>query len=100
VLAVTQGRPASLATERRARGLQLPVVIGLEAVLRFLGLGIQPSAPSLGQMPGYAQDLVWQAWWMPMIPGAASTVVVLAFNLLSDRMRGVLDPRLRGLGPV
>jgi ABC-type dipeptide/oligopeptide/nickel transport system permease subunit len=51
-------------------------------------------------MPGYSPDLVWQAWWMPMIPGAASTVVVLAFNLLGDRRRGVLDPRLRGLGPV
>ena len=80
--------------------LHLPVVIVLEAALSFLGLGIQPPTPSLGQMLGYAQDLVWQAWWMPAIPGVAITLVVLAFNLLGDRLRDVLDPRLRGLGPV
>jgi peptide/nickel transport system permease protein len=80
--------------------LHLPVAIVFEAALSFLGLGIQPPTPSLGQMIGQAQDLVWQAWWMPAIPGAAITLVVLAFNLLGDRMRDVLDPRLRGLGPV
>ena len=80
--------------------LHLPVVIIFEAALSFLGLGIQPPTPSLGQMIGQAQDFVWQAWWMPTIPGVAITVVVLAFNLLGDRMRDVLDPRLRGLGPV
>jgi len=80
--------------------LHLPVVIIFEAALSFLGLGIQPPTPSLGQMIAGAQDLVWQAWWMPTIPGIAITLVVLAFNLLGDRMRDVLDPRLRGLGPV
>ena len=80
--------------------LHLPVVIIFEAALSFLGLGIQPPTPSLGQMIGQAQDLVWQAWWMPTIPGVAITLVVLAFNLLGDRLRDVLDPRLRGLGPV
>jgi len=80
--------------------LHLPIVIVFEAALSFLGLGIQPPTPSLGQMIGQAQDLVWQAWWMPTIPGVAITLVVLAFNLLGDRMRDVLDPRLRGLGPV
>jgi peptide/nickel transport system permease protein len=80
--------------------LHLPVVIIFEAALSFLGLGIQPPTPSLGQMIAGAQDLLWQAWWMPVIPGIAITLVVLAFNLLGDRMRDVLDPRLRGLGPV
>jgi peptide/nickel transport system permease protein len=80
--------------------LHLPVVIVLEAALSFLGLGIQPPTPSLGQMLGYSQELVWQAWWMPTIPGVAITLVVLAFNLLGDRLRDVLDPRLRGLGPA
>ena len=79
--------------------LHLPVVIIFEAALSFLGLGIQPPTPSLGQMIGQAQDLVWQAWWMPAIPGVAITLVVLAFNLVGDRMRDVLDPRLRGVGP-
>jgi peptide/nickel transport system permease protein len=80
--------------------LHLPVVIIFEAALSFLGLGIQPPTPSLGQMIAGAQTLLWQAWWMPVIPGVAITLVVLAFNLLGDRLRDVLDPRLRGLGPV
>jgi peptide/nickel transport system permease protein len=80
--------------------LHLPVVIIIEAALSFLGLGIQPPTPSLGQMIAGAQNLLWRAWWMPVIPGVAITLVVLAFNLLGDRMRDVLDPRLRGLGPT
>lgn len=78
--------------------LQLPVVIIWEAALSFLGLGIQPPTPSLGQMLGHSQEVVWRAWWMPTIPGVAITLVVLAFNLMGDRLRDVLDPRLRGLG--
>jgi ABC-type dipeptide/oligopeptide/nickel transport system permease subunit len=80
--------------------LQLPVVIVLEAALSFLGLGIQPPIPSLGQMLGHSQEMVWRAWWMPTIPGVAITLLVLAFNLMGDRLRDVLDPRLRGLGHV
>jgi peptide/nickel transport system permease protein len=80
--------------------LQLPVVIVLEAALSFLGLGIQPPTPSLGQMLGHSQEVVWRAWWMPTIPGIAITLLVLGFNLMGDRLRDVLDPRLRGLGPV
>jgi peptide/nickel transport system permease protein len=80
--------------------LQLPVVIVLEAALSFLGLGIQPPTPSLGQMLGHSQEVVWRAWWMPTIPGVAITLLVLGFNLMGDRLRDVLDPRLRGLGPV
>ena len=49
--------------------LQLPVVIVLEAALSFLGLGIQPPTPSLGQMLGHSQEMVWKAWWMPCIRG-------------------------------
>jgi peptide/nickel transport system permease protein len=78
--------------------LQLPVVIVLEAALSFLGLGIQPPTPSLGQMLGHSQEMVWRAWWMPTIPGVAITLLVLAFNVMGDRLRDVLDPRLRGLG--
>jgi len=80
--------------------LHLPIVIVFEAALSFLGLGIQPPTPSLGQMIASAQDLVWQAWWMPAIPGVVITIVVLAFNLLGDRLRDVLDPRLRGLEQI
>jgi peptide/nickel transport system permease protein len=73
--------------------LQLPVVIVLEAALSFLGLGIQPPTPSLGQMLGHSQEMVWRAWWMPTIPGIAISLLVLSFNLTGDRLRDVLDPR-------
>jgi peptide/nickel transport system permease protein len=77
--------------------LELPIVVIWEAALSFLGLGIQPPTPSLGQMLGYSQEVVWQAWWMPIAPGLTISLIVLAFNLLGDRMRDVLDPRLRGM---
>jgi peptide/nickel transport system permease protein len=77
--------------------LQLPIVIISEAALSFLGLGIQPPTPSLGQMLAEAQDTIWQAWWLPVIPGAMISIVVLVFNLLGDRVRDILDPRLRGI---
>jgi peptide/nickel transport system permease protein len=77
--------------------LELPSVIVWEASLSFLGLGIQAPLLSLGQMLGYAQEAVWVAWWMPTIPGLAITLVVLAFNLIGDRVRDVVDPRLRGV---
>jgi peptide/nickel transport system permease protein len=77
--------------------LELPTVIIFEAALSFLGLGIQPPTPSLGQMLGYSQEVVWQAWWMPTIPGLVISLVVLAFNLIGDRIRDVVDPRLRGM---
>jgi peptide/nickel transport system permease protein len=40
------------------------------------------------------------SWWMPTIPGVAITLLVLAFNLMGDRLRDVLDPRLSGLGQL
>jgi peptide/nickel transport system permease protein len=78
--------------------LQLPTVIIWEAALSFLGLGIQPPTPSLGQMLGHSQEVVWRAWWMPAIPGTAVSLVALAFNVLGDRARDVLDSQLQGIG--
>jgi peptide/nickel transport system permease protein len=75
--------------------LQLPVVIVWESALSFLGHDIQPPIPSLGQMLSDAQSYLYQAWWLPAIPGATITLVVLALNLLGDRLRDVLDPHLR-----
>jgi peptide/nickel transport system permease protein len=91
--------PNVLPTAMVLATLQLPTVIIWEASLSFLGLGIQPPTPSLGAMLGQSQEVVWQAWWMPMIPGVAITLVVLGFNLIGDRVRDILDPRLRGVGP-
>lgn len=75
--------------------LSLAFAILSEAALSFLGLGIQPPAPSWGGMLFNAQGFLSQAWWMSVFPGAAIFVTVLAFNLLGDGLRDILDPRQR-----
>lgn len=77
--------------------LSLAFAILSEAALSFLGLGIQPPAPSWGGMLANAQGFISQAWWMSVFPGAAIFVTVLAFNLLGDGLRDVLDPKQRTL---
>jgi peptide/nickel transport system permease protein len=75
--------------------LSLAFAILSEAALSFLGLGIQPPQPSLGRMIFDSQGFVTLAWWMAVFPGAAIFVIVLAFNLLGDGLRDVLDPKQR-----
>jgi peptide/nickel transport system permease protein len=75
--------------------LSLAFAILSEAALSFLGLGIQPPQPSLGRMIFDSQGFVTLAWWMAVFPGAAIFVVVLAFNLLGDGLRDILDPKQR-----
>lgn len=75
--------------------ISLAFAILSEAALSFLGLGIQPPAPSLGRMIFDSQGFVTMAWWMAVFPGAAVFVIVLAFNLLGDGLRDVLDPKQR-----
>ncbi|WP_120005027.1 ABC transporter permease [Nesterenkonia muleiensis] len=77
--------------------LSLAFAILSEAALSFLGLGIQPPNPSWGGMLFDAQGFMSQAWWMSVFPGAAIFVTVLAFNLLGDGLRDVLDPKQRTL---
>jgi peptide/nickel transport system permease protein len=75
--------------------LSLAFAILSEAALSFLGLGIQPPQPSLGRMIFDSQGFVTMAWWMAVFPGAAIFLTVLAFNLLGDGLRDVLDPKQR-----
>src|SRR5271167_4231583 len=74
----------------------LGVSIIIEASLGFLGVGIPPPTPTWGNMLADALNggLV-PPWWLVLFPGAAITLTVLAFNLLGDGIRDMLDPRLR-----
>ena len=65
------------------------------AALSFLGLGAQPPTPEWGLMIASAKNFVTSAWWIVTFPGIAILLTVLGFNLLSDSLRDVLDPRLR-----
>jgi peptide/nickel transport system permease protein len=73
--------------------VQIPTAIIAEAVLSFLGLGVQPPAPSWGTMLNAAQQFLESAPWMAVWPGAAIFVLALSFNLAGDGLRDLLDPR-------
>jgi peptide/nickel transport system permease protein len=73
--------------------VQIPTAIIAEAVLSFLGLGVQPPTPSWGTMLNAAQQFLESAPWMAVWPGLAIFVLALSFNLAGDGLRDVLDPR-------
>ncbi|MFI5707388.1 ABC transporter permease [Kribbella sp. NPDC051620] len=71
----------------------IPAAILGEAVLSFLGLGIQPPAPSLGTMLSDAQQFATRAPWAAVMPGVAIMLLTLAFNIVGDSLRDALDPK-------
>jgi peptide/nickel transport system permease protein len=71
----------------------IPGAIIGEAVLSFLGLGVQPPTPSWGVMLSDAQSYVTQAPRLAIFPGVAIFLCSLSFNLLGDGLRDILDPR-------
>jgi ABC-type dipeptide/oligopeptide/nickel transport system permease subunit len=74
--------------------LQTAQAILAEAALSFLGLGAGSTYPSWGQMIALGRDYVNVAWWLSTFPGLAILLTVLAINLVGDRIRDVLDPRV------
>jgi peptide/nickel transport system permease protein len=72
----------------------IPQAILGEALLSFLGLGVQPPTPSWGVMLSAAQPLLGQAPLLAVFPGVAVALATLSFNLLGDGLRDVLDPRM------
>ena len=64
-----------------------------EATLSYLGLGIQPPTPSWGNMLFNAQELIYQAPFLAIIPGFLIFLVVVSFNFLGDGLQGALDPK-------
>jgi peptide/nickel transport system permease protein len=77
--------------------LVLGIAILIEASLSFLGLGVQPPTPAWGSMLNQASSLYFESYpYLALIPGAAISLAVFAFNLFGDGLRDVLDPRLRG----
>jgi len=64
-----------------------------ESALSFLGLGVQPPSPSWGNILSIGRDYMHIAWWLSVFPTVAILVTVLAFNLLGEGLRDVLDPR-------
>jgi peptide/nickel transport system permease protein len=65
-----------------------------ESALSFLGLGITPPTPSWGNMLQRAQEYIWNAPHLAIVPGVFIFVTVLSFNFVGDGLRDALDPRL------
>lgn len=65
------------------------------AALSFLGLGVQPPTPDWGLMVSEGKNYFLNYWWYPVFPGLAIFITVIAFNLVGDAIREVMDPRLR-----
>ena len=74
--------------------LWVSTAIIIEASLSFLGLGVQPPTPSWGMMIKAGVDEIQIAPWLAVFPGLAVSLAVLAFNLLGDGLRDLLDPKL------
>jgi peptide/nickel transport system permease protein len=73
--------------------LDMGGVILTASALSFLGLGAQDPTPDWGLMIAEGQNYFTTQWWMVTFPGLAILLTALAFNLLGDGLRDVLDPR-------
>ncbi len=76
--------------------LGLALAIITEATLSFLGVGLPPTAPSLGTLIRVGNDYLYSGeWWITLFPAAALCILALAVNLLGDWLRDALNPKLR-----
>jgi len=73
--------------------LDLPRLVVLEASVGFLGLGVQPPTPTLGNLIGGGQSFLLVAQWLVVYPGMVISALVVGFNLLGDALVRRLDRR-------
>lgn len=78
--------------------LGIATTVLLEATLSFLGIGVQPPNPSWGNIIFESQSYFQAAPWLVFFPGAVILLTALAFNLVGDALRDILDPTQRGRG--
>jgi len=75
--------------------LEMAIAVGVEALLSFVGLGVQAATPSWGAMIAEGRGYLMVSWWGMGVPMLALIVAVVGFNLLGEGLRERLDPRLR-----
>ena len=73
--------------------LNMAGIILTAASLGFLGLGAQPPAPEWGAMISNGRKFMLDYWWVAVMPGIAILLTSLAFNIVGDTFRDILDPR-------
>lgn len=87
--------PNTIAPLLVAASIAAANAILVEAGLSFLGLGIMPPEPSLGNLIRDGQSYLEQAWWISTLPGVVILLIAIGLHFLSDGIRQVLDPRSR-----
>jgi peptide/nickel transport system permease protein len=85
--------PNTVAPMLVAASISAANAILVEASLSFLGLGIMPPAPSLGNIIRDGQTYLENAWWISTLPGAVILLIAMSLHFLSDGVREALDPR-------
>jgi peptide/nickel transport system permease protein len=73
--------------------LDLSGIILAAAGLGFLGLGVRPPTAEWGSMVSEGTQVIFDQWWVAAVPGFAILTISLAFNLIADGLRDILDPR-------
>jgi ABC-type dipeptide/oligopeptide/nickel transport system permease subunit len=75
--------------------LDIATMIIWEALLGFVGIGVQPPTPSWGTIMADGKTYIVNAWWLVTLPGAAIFITLMAINLFGDSLQRYIDPRLR-----
>ncbi|KIN73319.1 ABC transporter permease [Sulfitobacter guttiformis] len=76
--------------------VQIAQAIALEATLSFLGVGVPITEPSLGLLIANGYDyLLSGRYWISLFPGIALVLTIIAINVVGDRLRDILNPRLQ-----
>ncbi len=76
--------------------VRIAVAIILEATLSFLGLGVPITEPSLGSLIANGYQVLFSGyWWTSVFPGVILMVLIISINLIGDRARDIMNPRLK-----
>lgn len=75
--------------------MDVPLVIGIEAGLSFLGLGVRPPTPSWGTILNDGFSFIRNTSWIVFAGGVPLILTTIAFTSLGERLRDILDPKLR-----
>lgn len=75
--------------------LEMGIAVIVEAILSFVGLSVSSDTPTWGGMIAEGRQMIYQGWWVLVVPLIALFATVLAFNQLGDGLRRALDPVMR-----
>ena len=76
--------------------VRIAVAIILEATLSFLGLGVPITEPSLGSLIANGYQVLFSGyWWTSVFPGVVLMILIISINLIGDRTRDIMNPRLK-----